>query len=136
MGQTVTNPKEKKKRKSLLFCQASEASLVVDFKDWQLPLGRRFRSLKLWMVMRLYGAEGIRAYLRNHIQLAKEFEELVRADERYEVRRPPAVQQGSQSAPNHPNQLPISSQLAPNQLPISFQSAPNQLPISSELADY
>ncbi|GAQ86385.1 aromatic aldehyde synthase [Klebsormidium nitens] len=64
---------------------ASEASLVVDFKDWQLPLGRRFRSLKLWLVMRLYGANGIRAYLRKHIQLAAEFEELVRADERYEV---------------------------------------------------
>jgi aromatic-L-amino-acid decarboxylase len=83
---------------------------VVDFKDWQLPLGRRFRSLKLWMVMRLYGAEGIRTYLRNHIQLAKEFEELVRADERYEVRRPPAAQKGSQFAPN---QLPTGSQFAP-----------------------
>lgn len=59
---------------------------MVDFKDWQLPLGRRFRSLKLWLVMRLYGADGIREYLRKHIQLATEFEGLVRADERYEVR--------------------------------------------------
>lgn len=66
--------------------QASEASLVVDFKDWQVPLSRRFRSLKLWMVMRLYGAEGIRRFIRSHIQLAAELEGIVRADERYEVR--------------------------------------------------
>ncbi|GAB2214593.1 hypothetical protein Drorol1_Dr00018948 [Drosera rotundifolia] len=43
--------------------QASEAKLVVDYKDWQIPLGRRFRSLKLWMVMRLYGLEALLSYL-------------------------------------------------------------------------
>lgn len=37
----------------------------LDYKDWQVPLGRRFRALKLWFVLRLYGAERIRAYLQH-----------------------------------------------------------------------
>lgn len=37
----------------------------LDYKDWQVPLGRRFRALKLWFVLRLYGAEKIRAYLQH-----------------------------------------------------------------------
>ncbi|GAB4830111.1 Tyrosine decarboxylase 2 [Ancistrocladus abbreviatus] len=68
--------------------KASEARLVVDYKDWQIPLGRRFRSLKLWMVLRLYGMEGLLSYIRNHIALAKHFEELVRQDSRFEVVTP------------------------------------------------
>ncbi|KAL9251339.1 hypothetical protein AKJ16_DCAP02391 [Drosera capensis] len=68
--------------------KASEANLVVDYKDWQIPLGRRFRSLKLWMVMRLYGLEGLQSYLRNHISLAKLFEDLVHQDSRFEVVTP------------------------------------------------
>lgn len=66
----------------------SEANTVVDYKDWQIPLGRRFRSLKLWMVLRLYGQEGLQSYIRNHISLAKRFEELVRQDSRFEVITP------------------------------------------------
>lgn len=65
--------------------KASEKSMVVDYKDWQIPLGRRFRSLKLWMVLRLYGVENIQAYIRNHISLATQFEELVSQDPRFEV---------------------------------------------------
>ncbi|XP_021838623.1 phenylacetaldehyde synthase isoform X2 [Spinacia oleracea] len=68
--------------------KASEANTVVDYKDWQIPLGRRFRSLKLWMVMRLYGQEGLQSYIRNHISLAKRFEELVLQDSRFEVITP------------------------------------------------
>lgn len=63
----------------------SQQNKVVDFKDWQIPLGRRFRSLKLWMVLRLYGAENLRGYIRNHIKLANQFEELVRSDSRFEI---------------------------------------------------
>lgn len=62
--------------------------MVVDYKDWQIPLGRRFRSLKLWMVLRLYGQEGLQSYIRNHIALAKQFEELVIQDSRFEVVTP------------------------------------------------
>lgn len=50
---------------------ASEAGAVIDYRDWQIPLGRRFRSLKLWFVMRSYGAEGLRAYVRNHIDMTQ-----------------------------------------------------------------
>lgn len=62
--------------------------MVVDYKDWQVPLGRRFRSLKLWMVLRLYGLENLQCYIRNHIKLAKHFENLIAQDPRFEVVTP------------------------------------------------
>ncbi|XVF72101.1 hypothetical protein PTKIN_Ptkin12aG0094000 [Pterospermum kingtungense] len=65
--------------------KASQANMVVDYKDWQIPLGRRFRSLKLWMVLRLYGLENLQCYIRNHIKLAKHFEDLVAQDPRFEM---------------------------------------------------
>ncbi|KAM3353423.1 hypothetical protein ACQJBY_024536 [Aegilops geniculata] len=68
--------------------KASQENSVVDFKDWQIPLGRRFRSLKLWMVLRLYGVENLQSYIRKHIQLAKQFEQLVLSDSRFEVVTP------------------------------------------------
>ncbi|XP_071919010.1 phenylacetaldehyde synthase isoform X2 [Coffea arabica] len=67
---------------------ASEKNVVVDYKDWQIPLGRRFRSLKLWMVLRLYGLENLQAYIRNHIKLARDFEKLVAQDSRFEIVAP------------------------------------------------
>ncbi len=51
----------------------SDGGLVTDYRDWQLPLGRRFRSLKVWFVMRTYGAEGLRAYIRRSIRLGERF---------------------------------------------------------------
>lgn len=68
--------------------KASQGNMVVDYKDWQIPLGRRFRSLKLWMVLRLYGLENLQFYIRNHIKLAIHFEELVAQDPRFEVVAP------------------------------------------------
>ncbi|CAM9004074.1 unnamed protein product [Rhodiola kirilowii] len=68
--------------------KASQSNTVVDYKDWQIPLGRRFRSLKLWLVLRLYGVENLQAYIRNHIELAKHFEELVYRDTRFQVVTP------------------------------------------------
>ena len=67
---------------------ASEAGAVIDYRDWQIPLGRRFRSLKLWFVMRHYGVEGLRAYIREHMRIAAVFEGLVRGDDRFEVVMP------------------------------------------------
>lgn len=67
---------------------ASESGQVVDFRDWQIPLGRRFRALKLWFVMRAYGLEGLRAFVREHVRLATLFEELVKADPRFEIVAP------------------------------------------------
>uniref|UniRef100_A0A8C1NG43 Aromatic-L-amino-acid decarboxylase n=1 Tax=Cyprinus carpio TaxID=7962 RepID=A0A8C1NG43_CYPCA len=52
---------------------------------WQIPLGRRFRSLKMWFVFRMYGLKGLQAYIRKHVGLAKEFESLVKADQRFEI---------------------------------------------------
>uniref|UniRef100_A0A8D1D4I0 Aromatic-L-amino-acid decarboxylase n=2 Tax=Sus scrofa TaxID=9823 RepID=A0A8D1D4I0_PIG len=52
---------------------------------WQLPLGRRFRSLKMWFVFRMYGVKGLQAYIRKHVQLSHEFEAFVLQDPRFEV---------------------------------------------------
>lgn len=62
-------------------------SRAPDYRHWQLALGRRFRSLKVWITLRTYGQEKIREFLRSHINLAKRFENLVKADERFEVKR-------------------------------------------------
>ncbi|XP_060776374.1 aromatic-L-amino-acid decarboxylase [Neoarius graeffei] len=62
-----------------------ESGLVTDYRHWQIPLGRRFRSLKLWFVLRMYGVRGLQQYIRKHVALAKEFESLVLADERFEI---------------------------------------------------
>ena len=49
------------------FLQSREGGAVIDYRDWSVPLGRRFRALKLWFVLRSYGAERLRAMLRDHI---------------------------------------------------------------------
>jgi aromatic-L-amino-acid decarboxylase len=67
---------------------ATEAGTVVDFRDWQVPLGRRFRSLKLWFVLRWYGAEGLRKHIRGHVALAQELAGWADADERFDVLTP------------------------------------------------
>lgn len=67
---------------------ASEAGAVIDYRDWQIPLGRRFRALKLWFVVRHYGAAGLRSFVREHVRLAGLFEQWVREDARFEVCAP------------------------------------------------
>ncbi|OHF02157.1 hypothetical protein CORC01_02437 [Colletotrichum orchidophilum] len=59
--------------------QFSEAGLVTDYRDWQIPLGRRFRSLKLWFVLRAYGASGIRRHLERGITFGDRFAEMLRS---------------------------------------------------------
>ncbi|XP_076279174.1 aromatic-L-amino-acid decarboxylase isoform X2 [Lasioglossum baleicum] len=68
-----------------LYLQHTHADTAIDYRHWSIPLSRRFRSLKLWLVLRCYGISGLQAYIRNHIQLAKKFEALVRKDSRFEV---------------------------------------------------
>uniref|UniRef100_A0AC11B9T8 Dopa decarboxylase n=1 Tax=Ovis aries TaxID=9940 RepID=A0AC11B9T8_SHEEP len=62
-----------------------DSGLITDYRHWQLPLGRRFRSLKMWFVFRMYGVKGLQAYIRKHVQLAHAFEALVRQDARFEI---------------------------------------------------
>ncbi|XP_018368357.1 PREDICTED: aromatic-L-amino-acid decarboxylase-like [Trachymyrmex cornetzi] len=56
-----------------------------DYRHWQIPLGRRFRSLKLWFVLRLYGVENLQKFIRSHVAQAHEFEALVLSDPRFEI---------------------------------------------------
>jgi aromatic-L-amino-acid decarboxylase len=53
--------------------KATESGAVFDYRDWQIQLGRRFRALKLWFVIRSYGIDGLQAFVREHIRLAQLF---------------------------------------------------------------
>ena len=61
---------------------------AIDIKDYGPALGRRFRALKLWLVLRWYGAEGLRALIREHVRLAQLFASLVEAEPGWEVIAP------------------------------------------------
>jgi aromatic-L-amino-acid decarboxylase len=56
---------------SYLRNEFSESGLVTDYRDWQIPLGRRFRSLKIWFVLRTYGINGLQAHIRKHVKLGE-----------------------------------------------------------------
>ena len=68
--------------------QATESGAVIDYRDWHIQLGRRFRSLKLWFVIRHYGVEGLQQHIREHVRLAQQFVGWVRSDTRFEVAAP------------------------------------------------
>lgn len=65
--------------------QASESGQVFDYRDWQIPLGRRFRALKLWFVIRHYGLEGLQYHIRRHVEIARAFAGWVRRSEQFEL---------------------------------------------------
>lgn len=68
--------------------QATQSGAVIDYRDWQVPLGRRFRALKLWFVIRSFGVAGLQAKVREHVALAKEVACWVKADPRLELMAP------------------------------------------------
>ena len=68
-----------------------EAGDVQDYRDWQVPLGRRFRSLKLFFVLRMFGADALRAYIREHCTLAQTLTQLIAADTRFELTAPTSL---------------------------------------------
>ncbi|XP_074026533.1 tyrosine decarboxylase 2 isoform X1 [Leptinotarsa decemlineata] len=68
-----------------LYLQHGYSDATIDYRHWGVPLSRRFRSLKLWFVLRSYGLSGLQKYIRNHIRLAQRFEELVLKDKRFEI---------------------------------------------------
>ena len=68
--------------------QATESGTVIDYRDWHIQLGRIFRSLKLWFVIRHYGVDGLQHNVREHVRLAQEFAGWVRKDDRFELAAP------------------------------------------------
>ena len=71
--------------------KASESNSVFDYRDWQIPLGRRFRSIKLWSVIRHYGIKGLQAHIRQHIESAKALTEEINKDDRFELMAPTVI---------------------------------------------
>ena len=71
--------------------KATESGAVIDYRDWHIPLGRRFRALKLWFVIRHYGVEGLRYHVRRHVELAQEFAAWIEKDDRFEIAVPPPL---------------------------------------------
>ena len=67
------------------YLRAKQADDVINYRDWHVPLGRRFRALKLWFVLRSFGLNGLRSHIREHVRLAELFAKLVRADGRFEL---------------------------------------------------
>ena len=70
------------------YLRTAEDSRAVNFMDYGVPLGHRFRALKLWFVLRYYGREGIAQVIRNHIAWAQELAQQVDADTRFERTAP------------------------------------------------
>jgi aromatic-L-amino-acid decarboxylase len=70
---------------------ASESGAVVDYRDWQVSLGRRFRALKLWAVLHPHGLEGLRKHMRGHVALAAELPERVAAEPGFTLAAPPSL---------------------------------------------
>lgn len=68
-----------------LYLKHGYSDAAIDYRHWGVPLSRRFRSLKLWFVLRTYGISGLQEYIRHHIRLAKKFEQLVLKDKRFEL---------------------------------------------------
>lgn len=65
--------------------KATESGEVFDYRDWHIQLGRRFRALKLWFVIRHYGIEGLQFHVRKHIELAGKFAEWIKQTDNFEI---------------------------------------------------
>ena len=70
------------------FLSGRETGRVIDYRDWSVPLGRRFRALKLWFVLRSYGLEGLRSIIRRHIALAEWLADEIAAAPDFELMAP------------------------------------------------
>ncbi len=62
---------------------------VINYSEWSVPLGRRFRALKLWFVLRSYGLEGLRARIRNHVAWARALHDRIAATPGFQIVTPP-----------------------------------------------
>ncbi|MCL4177366.1 MAG: aspartate aminotransferase family protein [Verrucomicrobia bacterium] len=68
--------------------RATESGAVIDYRDWQVPLGRRFRALKLWFVIRHYGVTGLQHHIRRHVELARQFAGWIAESSDFELAAP------------------------------------------------
>lgn len=64
---------------------------IVNYSEWSVPLGRRFRALKIWFVLRVYGVEGLQQMIRNHVAWAEELHGLIKADPAFEIVTAPVL---------------------------------------------
>lgn len=71
--------------------RATDTGEVWDYRDWHVPLGRRFRALKLWLTIRWHGVEGLRAMVRRHVALATDLADRVRESDVFELTAPPSL---------------------------------------------
>lgn len=67
---------------------ATDSGEVIDYRDWQISLGRRFRALKLWFVIRTHGVDGLQAFIRSHVEMAEGFAAKIDAHPKYELVAP------------------------------------------------
>ena len=86
----VRDPKALTRTLSILpaYLQSRETGQVIDYRDWGVPLGRRFRALKLWFVIRSYGVEKLQALLRDHIAWTAELAGQIAAAPDFELTSP------------------------------------------------
>ena len=68
--------------------EAAEAGAVIDYRDWQIPLGRRFRALKLWFAIRCDGVASFQTMIRSHVALTQELAGWIADDDRFEIVAP------------------------------------------------
>ncbi|ESN98404.1 hypothetical protein HELRODRAFT_84403 [Helobdella robusta] len=68
-----------------LYLQHNHSDKTEDFRHWSVTLGRRFRSLKMWAVLRSYGVTGLQNHIKNHCKMAKYFETLMLTDARFQI---------------------------------------------------
>jgi aromatic-L-amino-acid decarboxylase len=65
--------------------EATNAGAVIDYRDWHIPLGRRFRALKLWFAIRHYGVEGLQHHIRYHVEMSQQFKQWVIDSDDFEL---------------------------------------------------
>jgi len=70
------------------YLKSRETGAVIDYQNWSVPLGRRFRALKLWFVIRAYGVSGLQEMIRGHLALAEALFEEVAAEPEFEILSP------------------------------------------------